>query len=377
MISLEAKISGYDGTGAVEIKRDENSASPSNISADISKVVSNRLPTRNPFIIGSSVLGDGSTFSNGEQYYIGSSFVGENGKFTTDGYSGETYNYVFRVRAEKPIYKLTIFFDVDNDRHPNKILIDEEEYEVTSPIFSCELSGRQLFTVTIVDWNERNKPLIITGIYLDLEIDVNSQNMISLNAPIAERGDLSYPSFGIISNAGSAEFTDTTGIVEQYDNMGWLTSGNKIKVSIVNTQSGKNNLLATMSISKWDYDPDNKKASVKFVDEFERWQNINVPRVVYAPTSNGTMSMIYEYLLPYTPAKYGIPKISELGSQIQDILKATPIDEYQLKEGTLWQQWNKLCVACKLHLFVGKDGKAKFTYSEGDYDDKNSQFAHF
>lgn len=378
MIALEAKIEGYDGVQDVDLTI--QSWMIANISANPSALLNKRLPTRKPFIIGSSVLGDGSTFSNGEQYFIGSTLSKANGDFfeVFEGPNLETLiTGYYSISFSRPFSgKITIFFDVENDNHPNKINLVvysesagntvSQEVEVSSAVFSYDLENMSLHGISILDWNKANAPLVITGIYLDLEVDINSQNMSSLSAPIAERGDLSLPSWGIISNKGQTTFTDSTGIVEQYDEMGWLKDGNRVNISLVNTQFGKRSEVASMFASNWRYDADNKQVSLDFTDGFEEWHEINVPSIIFNPAKIDNMAGIYEYLRSYTPSKFGMPIFEDLDIEVRLQISNTPLPTYQLQGATLWQQWNKFCVACQLHLFAGKDGKPKFTYNEGN-----------
>ena len=80
MITLTAKINLLSGDNS-KLQLGSDNLSGNNISRDLSKVVGVKKDGSNPFIIGASKLGDGSTFSNGVDYFIGDHLSNENGDF--------------------------------------------------------------------------------------------------------------------------------------------------------------------------------------------------------------------------------------------------------------------------------------------------------
>ena len=153
MITLTAKIdiiSGNNGTlSGVSINNSGN-----DISSSIGSILGVKKQPRNPFIIGASKVGDGSTFSSGEDYFIGSWRSNESGQFPTP--------YQLTISGED-IDTLTIQFDTLNNRHPNRIWVNNVEYRDDDPIFTINnLGGVDEVIITFVDWNTPNYPLVIT-----------------------------------------------------------------------------------------------------------------------------------------------------------------------------------------------------------------------
>ena len=119
MITLTAKINLLSGdNNALSLGSDNLSGN--NISRDLSKVVGVKKNGSNPFIIGASKLGDGSTFSDGVDYFIGDQLSDENGNFANP------YEIQIKGNIEG---NLTISFDKINNRHPNKIKIKQRKVE--------------------------------------------------------------------------------------------------------------------------------------------------------------------------------------------------------------------------------------------------------
>ena len=114
MITLTAKINILSGDNKA-LSLGSNNLSGNNISGDLSKVVGGKTKGSNPFIIGASKLGDGSTFSDGVDYFIGNQLSDDNGNFATP--------YKIEINSEKPLNSLTFAFDKVNNRHPNKIKV--------------------------------------------------------------------------------------------------------------------------------------------------------------------------------------------------------------------------------------------------------------
>ena len=70
MITLTAKINLLSGDNKA-LSLGSDNLSGNNISSNLSGIVGVKKNGRNPFIIGASKLGDGSTFSDGVDYFIG------------------------------------------------------------------------------------------------------------------------------------------------------------------------------------------------------------------------------------------------------------------------------------------------------------------
>lgn len=481
MITLTAKINLLSGDNKGLLLGSDN-LSGNNISRDLSRVVGVKKDGSNPFIIGASKLGDGSTFSNGVDYFIGNHLSNENGDFvyTADrpkelngvktnhifpsrfegivennfygimqtlqfsiediedyvpnkivnlyleanfvSYTGEIKNYstensiltpqyqiigftlsknflYLQIRfliprtfvndyarieyvagicqqstgnivvkeaiqyfdyyeigivSKSEINSLTIDFDKINNRHPKRIYIDNVEYIDDDPIFTiANLNSSRIHKIRIDNWNSPNYPLVITGIYAEVNIDIDYRNLISISRSIFDRSDLKLPSFGIISNTGNIEFNDNSGEIRDYAEQLLLDSGLKCEIKLNNTLvDGASERIGLFETDEWDYDNDNRVVSVSLKDDLEEWQNILLEEY---PLQNAmTMYEIYEYLVGKTPSKWEFILDNETTTtRLKNITCPYPY----LESDNLWAQWQKLCEVCALYIYKNNDGK--------------------
>lgn len=319
----------------------------------------------NPFIIGASKLGDGSTFSDKVDYFIGSQLSDDNGEFQPP--------CEITVNGNN-IKSLTIAFDTVNNRHPNTIKIDDAEYVDDDAIFTIsDLPSANTHTITIDNWNAPKYPLVITGIYVEISIDIDYRNLISLNRSITYRADNKLPSYGIISNTGNLEFNDLNGEIRDYAEQMLLTSDLKVVIKLNNTLTNTKEQVGIFETETWDYDNDNRSVSVSLKDDLEEWQDIQVkgfnfdPRKPFETITDGKMSNVYRWLQDKTrtPEKYGMFKFEQLDAKTQEILENTIVQYPVLEDGTLWEQWTKLCQVCGLYIYKNGFGNTVCTYTYG------------
>jgi hypothetical protein len=84
------------------------------------------------------------------------------------------------------------------------------------------------------------------------------------------------------------------------------------------------------------------------------------------------MSNVYKWLQGQdengnyrTPEKYQMLSFEQLDEKTQNILENTTIDYPLLENGTLWEQWQKLCEVCGLYIYKNNEGKTVCTYTYG------------
>lgn len=376
MITLTAKINILSGDNTA-LSLGSKDLSGNNISSDLSKVVGGKNECSNTFILGASKLGDGSTFSDGVDYFIGDQPSDDNGNFATP--------YEIMIRGNY-MTSLTISFDTVNGRYPKSIWIDGVEYIDDDPIFTiARLSKSASHTITIYNWNSHKYPIVITGIYVDVSIEIDRKNLISISRSIFDRSDLKLPSFGIISNTGDIEFNDTDGEVRDYAEQLLLQSGLSCEIRLNNTLvDGASELVAKMETDQWDYDNDNRIVSVSIKDDLEEWQDINVAEITYDPrkTESKPFSWFYEHLWKLTSNRssyvndkgetiigtgnYNMLSINELDEDTQAVLNNTYIQYPLLESGSLWEQWTKFCEVCQLHIYKDNNGVIVCRYNGGN-----------
>ena len=362
MITLTARINLISGNND-ELSVEPKDLSHSNISSKIGAILGVKKQSSNPFIFGVSKFGDGSTFSDTVDYFIGSQASNGKGEFVTP--------YVLTVSGSN-ITSLTIAFDTENNRHPNKINIDGVDYFDDDAIFTVvNLPSANTHTITIDNWNSPLYPLVITGIYVNISIEINNRNLISLTSTIFDRGDYNLPSYGIISNTGNIEFNDLNGEIKDYAEQLLLTSDLKVEINLKDTLTKKEKQIALMETTDWDYDNNNRSVSVSLQDDLVEWQNIYVKGFQYNALNpfkdlpNGSMQDLYNWLINFVPKKYRMLSFGELDIITQNILASTKIEYPLLKDGTLWEQFVKPCEVCGLYVYKNKDGRTVCSYTYG------------
>lgn len=362
MITLTAKINLLSGDNKA-LSLGSDNLSGNNISSNLSGIVGVKKNGSNPFIIGASKLGDGSTFSDGVDYFIGDQLSDENGNFATP--------YTITITGNA-MTSLTIAFDTANGRHPKSVWIDGVEYIDDDPIFTVVgLTESTSHTITIYDWNSPKYPLVITGIYTEISIDIDRRNLISISRSIFDRSDMKLPSWGIISNTGNIEFNDTDGEILDYAEQLLLQSGLKCEIKLNNTiVDGASETIGLFETDEWDYDKDNRVVSVSLKDDLEEWQDINVAEISYDPRNKESkpFKWLYEHLWAITTANdnYDMISFDELDTDTQDILQNTYTQYPLLESGSLWEQWTKLCEVCQLHIYKDNDGVIVCRYNGGN-----------
>lgn len=359
-------ISGADLSISYNSEFDANNISIKSLDNLLGKQVS----VGNPFIIGFNVLGDGSTFSEGENYFISSQFSdgADIPKFSQHEYS-------FTISSSQPFNSLSIAFDTANQRHPITINVDGTDYADDDAIFSIfNLSNSNSHNVTISNWNTAFAPLVISGIYVNISIDINRRNLISFDYKNSDRADLEVPSFGVISNKANLSIKDTNGEIPDYVENG-IFSNAKAHIWLNNSlKKGKTEDIAHLKVEKVNYDDISKIADITLTDGIEEWQSIEVPEIAYyreetvdeQPPKN--FEWIYDYLLTITHNNgfTNMLKFAKLDNTTQKRLQNRYM-KYPLLEATnLWAQWQKLCVALQLHIYQNNNGKIVCEYKGGN-----------
>jgi hypothetical protein len=363
MITLTARIDLISGNNGALSSLLSN-LSGSNISSEIGAILGVKKQVANPFIFGVSKFGDGSTFSDTVDYFIGGQSSNEKGEFSTP--------YDLTISGAN-IKSFTIAFDTANNRYPYYVFIDGEKYANDDAIFTANVPNANVHTIKIDNWNSPNYPLVITGIYVDISIDIDYRNLIALNRNITYRGDNKLPSYGIISNTGNLEFNDIDGEIKDYAEQMLLSSDLKVTINLNNTLKKASQQLGVFETETWDYDNDNRSVSVSLKDDLEDWQDIHIeglnydPRNPFAILRNGSMEDLYRWLQDsrITPQKYKMLPFEELDGKTRNILKNTTISYPLLKQDTLWEQWQKLCEVCGLYIYKNNEGKTVCVYTYG------------
>lgn len=332
-----------------------------NISSDINLVVNNenKYFENNPFILGSSKLGDGSVVMNKVPYFISQNLCNENGVF------GEPF--ALNILGENIKY-IIFFFDVNNNEHPLTVQIDTNQYEITNPISVISFdTPRNSGSVLFYNWNRGNRPFVIQGIYVSLEMNVNKTNIMSINSKLVTKKDIELPSYGIISSTGNIEFSDINKEIENYLKYDLIKDNLSCIIKLNNTLIKSSQIVSKKLTDEWGYDNNNRIASISLKDNLEEWQNIYVEGFEYDPQNPQPQNMkyYYDYLYGKTPSKYNMQSFEELSQDTQDRLTNTIIQYPMLESASLWKQWTKLCEICALYIYKDSNDKTICHYRYG------------
>jgi hypothetical protein len=286
------------------------------------------------------------------------------------GYFANSYTFTISGSA---INSFTIAFDDKNGGFPTKIVVDDIDYYNDDAFFTVSVAQADTHTVTINNWNKPNEPIIVSGIYIGIDILIDRRNLISVASSIFDRGDYKLPNYGIISNTGELSFNDIDGEIKDYAEQQLLNKDLKVVITLNDTLSGKSETIAIMETQDWDYDNDNMSVSVSLQDDLVEWQDIQVDGINYDPRypnkalSNGTMEDLYRWLQneQRTPSKYQMLSFEDLDTLTKGILTNTKVEYPLLKSGNLWEQWTKLCQVCGLYIYKNSEGKTVCSYTYG------------
>jgi hypothetical protein len=262
-------------------------------------------------------------------------------------------------------------FDSINNIYPTSVLVDGNNYSVTGSRFLIPPIKAISISINISNLNKGNSPLIIRNIYAKHNYVVDIRNIISMSFSINERSDLNLPNYGIISNVGNIEFYDNDKTILLLAENLRLEKGLDCYIYLNFYKDGDaefGEIIAKYYTDQWSYDNENFSVSLSLKDDLEEWQDINVEKINYDPRvpQSQPMSYFYKYLYNITVSKgYSMVSYNELDQDTKYILDNIFVQYPLLKNGTLWQQWTKLCQACQLHIYKD-NGVIQCKYSGGN-----------
>lgn len=316
--------------------------SGTNVSSDIGAVLGSKKRIVRPFVFGKSVLGKGDYLASNIGYFMSKQLSNENGNFDN--------SYMITVSGTD-INAITLAFDDLNGAYPKSITIDGKPFVDDDPSWTIPLTKSNSHTIIISNWNKPNSPLIISGIYIDLNIEINRRNIQSIERSVFDRADTSMPSFGIISNAGSIDFIDFNGEVKDYAEQQILKSGLDVKIYLNDTLTKVSEVIAKLKTADWNYDSYNRAVSVSLKDTLEQWQEIPFEGYRYTGESK-TAYKIFEYLKSKTPNTY---EFAPLDTTTDYVLKEFDFEFPNIKSGSLWSAWNTFCEAMGMYIYMDRN----------------------
>lgn len=198
--------------------------------------------------------------------------------------------------------------------------------------------------------------------------EIYSRNLVSVSIDNYDRADLNLPSWGVISNGGNLEFLDWDGKILEKANKNQLTSGFDIEIYLNNTENGAQELIGVKKTDTWDYDNNNYHVSVQLIDDLMEWQDIQIAGISFNPINPNPQNgkYFYEQLYGFTPNKYNMTPYNSLDPATKAHLQSITVKYPILKPSSLWDAWNKFCMAFQLHIFKDKDGTTMCYYNGGN-----------
>lgn len=366
MITLTARINLLSASGAGSISSATSDINGINISGNIP--VGQKKTVGNPFLIGLSVLDGGDTYSGGEDYFIGSVYANASGTFTTQ--------YEITVSGSG-ISAFTICFDEQHGRFPHSITVDGAIYTDDDPNYTISVTQGNSHTIIIDNWNTPNYPLVISGIFVDLSIDLDYNRITGISREVRERSDISMPSWGILSSGGSLEFSDYDGEVLDYIEQNILKSGVEVTINLNNTLFGKtqsgewavSEQVAKYYVDDVDYDVNNKEVKLSVKDGLEKLQDVGDVQLTVNPFNyvSKSFSDIYDYLRnEVVRAGVEMDSYDDLDANTKsafDNYVPVPITE---EGNSLWQLLNKFAIATQTHIYMKQNGVLTCRYNGGN-----------
>lgn len=192
-------------------------------------------------------------------------------------------------------------------------------------------------------------------------IDIDKRNVHAIEDIIIDRGNISLPSYGVISNGGKIDFIDFDGKVKEYADNNRLVAGLNAEIFLTDTITKANVKFANYITKAWDYDSISKEVGVTLTDGLEKWQDIQVNG--FRLSNEMTGLGIYNYLKEKSLESISFPcEFEELDDTSYSILENYIIVYPFLEKANLWAQWNKLCSACGLYLYKNREGNVTLKY---------------
>lgn len=326
-------------------------------------ITNTKKPIRHPFIFGRSTLGNGDTFFAQLGYFMGGQ-LSASGK-TRDGEYMFTTSYKLTLSGEA-ISAITFAFDDLHGEYPYSMMVDGTEYFDDDAAWTILLEPKSEHTVIISNWNTPNHPIIISGIYVELTLDIDRRNTQNIDFSYFDRADTNLTSYGIYSNGGSINLIDINTNIKDYIDLQILKNGLVVKLYLEDTLSKVKQQIGQYVTDDWDYNPYTQETTVSLTDGLQEWQDIMIDEIGY-DVENGksmTFGSFYSILRNLTPENYEMLSLDELDEKTKNHLNSSVLVYPMLQQGSLWNAWDKFCVAMQGHIYKLPNGKTTFVYSE-------------
>ena len=360
MITLSAEIFIYN-TAVIQgwiVPNGANNISQSDIPIELPETDFEN----NPFILGTSKLGEGSKLQSETKFFISAQRSDKDGNFKSP----------FKIIIKPNItHLLTIKFDTKNNRHPKAIYINGVEYKDDDATFTLKVTTSAEYEVEIRDWNTPNCPLIISSIASYGKLDINRRNCLSIDTRVSERSDYDEPCYGIISNKGQIVFRDDDGEAKDLIKDKLLKKGLRVQTFLHNTTEPieYRQQVSELYIDTIEYSDEDRTVTLSLTDGLTEWQNIPADAftIDLRNYTSQKLRWFYDKLVEKSPNKslYNFVLFDALSEGTQSILENTVIPYPIIDSGNYWRQWTKVCQAGALYLYRNATGGITLNYANG------------
>ena len=338
------------------------------------------LPIKNDYLY----YGD-MPFTKGSDYFFG--FKSSDASSAENDYeiTSQLHNQFTIESSSNNFNTLNIAFDYKNGIYPTRLIINEtsnEPISVTNDSALLKLSGltpRQVgdsyyHTIHFVAMNKPNVPLIITGIFSKLSVDIDSRRLDELTLEHQSVGDNERPSFGIISNSGDISLIDYDMTFKSLAQLGLLNEDCPITMTATDTLTGKSATIGKYLTNSWQYNTNNNTVSVSLKDDLLTWQELAFDGFVgqiqhfdeqarkYYYSDSGNYADIYQKITENFPNVIITDFLDVSFIELLESLIDGEIQICQMSRSPLWGAMQKLCEVSGVHIFKTYDNEIGFSY---------------
>lgn len=306
----------------------------------------------NPFILGSSKLGEGQTFVNSYQGYMS--------RYMSASDNSSTLS--FEITGEN-IINLTIIFNEITNEYATKIRVNNIIYENYSTTFIIRFPAIQKkIYVDILEWNLPNKNIKISSINLNLKSEYTRSNgLISFTRGNQIIDDNSKPIYGLIGQYGRVEINDKNNVIQQLAEQNLLYTNKDVKIYL------GNKMIGAYITSSFNKENDSNKITIELESGITKMQDINVPKTIFRKGTS--LKSIWKYLVQIAINNgFEFENITRFGIIAQggifDIMEHITYDYPYIDEDNLFNQFNKICDLLKLRMYQNEDNLLVFKVYE-------------
>lgn len=200
-------------------------------------------------------------------------------------------------------------------------------------------------------------------------INLDYRSVKTIDIKRVDRQDLTAPSYGIISNGGSATIIDSNGnlIAKVIDKK--IIAGTKLNLFIKNQKTSYVKSCGIFNITNINYDSDNKTLNFDFSDGLILWQEIVFPKknIDSDPKQESVnMKYVYEYIVDKIKSLDTKKEFADLDDMTSSHLQNINVPCFYIDEKSVWNVFNSFAIASQTHIYLRDDGLISVKYNGGN-----------